>query len=545
MTRAFGQSSEMTLGRDVSLIMRQVHSRNTTPEINFRKVLREAGITYRLRTDELPGKPDLIIPKAKLAVFIDGDYWHGGQWVTRGLTCLENQFRKSENASYWLKKIRSNMLRDVNASAALLGHGWRVLRLWESSINKNVDHCLRLVKQACEGRTDLSCPESLIAYKTVAEFFAGIGLVRIGLESHNWRIVYANDIDQKKFQMYRDHFADEHKNFDLKDIRDVKAEDIPDVTLATASFPCNDTSLAGARKGLSGEKSASFWEFVRILEQMRSRRPPIVMIENVTGFLTSSNGHDLAAALKALNDLGYLVDTFQVDALYFTPQSRKRLFVVGMEERMVLGDPWWGSSGEIEESPLRPKKLADFIRNNDHIKWLIRNLPTPVKQKSTLCEYIDEVADDDSLWWSNSRAEYLLGQMNPSHLSRAEAMIDGSEYSYGTIFRRVRQGITRAELRSDGIAGCLRTPRGGSARQILFKGGRRGFKVRLLTARECARLMGAENYKIEVPEHQALYGFGDAVVVPVMEWIATYYLDPLVNQLLRGRILAPLDACKA
>jgi DNA (cytosine-5)-methyltransferase 1 len=83
-----------------------------------------------------------------------------------------------------------------------------------------------------------------------------------------------------------------------------------------------------------------------------------------------------------------------------------------------------------------------------------------------------------------------------------------------------------AELRTDGIAGCLRTPRGGSGRQILFKAGRGKFQVRLLTARECARLQGVpESYAINVPLNQALFGFGDAVCVPAVEWVARQFLN--------------------
>jgi DNA (cytosine-5)-methyltransferase 1 len=94
-----------------------------------------------------------------------------------------------------------------------------------------------------------------------------------------------------------------------------------------------------------------------------------------------------------------------------------------------------------------------------------------------------------------------------------------------------------AELRTDGIAGCLRTPRGGSARQILFKAGYGRYECRLLSPRECARLMGADDYRIEVPNNQALFGFGDAVCVPAIEWIVTHYLMPLCNELIRGRVL--------
>ena len=346
--------------RDISSVMRQVHSRDTGPEKLFRKALRQAEITYRLKNDDLPGKPDLTIPKVKIAVFIDGDYWHGGQWIRRGLTCLEDQFKHNSNTGYWLKKIRNNMRRDVRATRELLDRGWKVLRLWESTINSDVNRCLRIVQQACQPDCRFGAAESVIPYKTVAEFFAGIGLVRLGLESNDWRIVYANDVDINKRQMYFQHFGHEPEKFDLRDIKQVKSVDIPDVTMATASFPCNDTSLAGSRKGLDGEKSSTFWSFMKLLGQMESRRPPLVLVENVTGFLTSKNGRDFELALTGLNDLGYLVDTFQIDASYFVPQSRKRLFIVAVLEDLILDDPSWLGT-EVTASVMRPKRVAEFI----------------------------------------------------------------------------------------------------------------------------------------------------------------------------------------
>lgn len=537
----------MTQTRDISSIMRKVHSRNTTPEINLRKALRQAGIFYRLRTDDLPGKPDLILPGTKLAVFIDGDYWHGGQWSRRGLTCLEEQFRKTGNSEYWLRKIRSNMRRDVDSTARLLADGWKVLRLWESSIKNNLDGCVSMVKDACEATTGHDFSTWMLSEKKVAEFFAGIGLVRMGLESRNWRVTYANDIDLNKYQMYSDHFGNEDKAFDLRDVKEIRGLDIPDVTLATASFPCNDTSLAGSRKGLKGEKSSTFWEFIRILSEMAERRPPIVMIENVPGFLTSGSGKDFEAALKALNERGYLVDTFQLDAADFVPQSRKRLFIIGILQSLGLGESSRCDPDELVSST-RPKKLVEFICGNNSVKWLIRRLPSPPEMKNSLKDFIEDIPDENPQWWSAQRAAYLLAQMNPEHRLKAQMMIDDDQYNYGTVFRRVRKGVTRAEIRNDGLAGCLRTPRGGSARQILFRGGKGGFRVRLLTARECARLMGASDFNINVHESKALYGFGDAVAAPVIEWISIYYLEPLVNQLLRGRVLCrprKISSCRS
>lgn len=152
---------------------------------------------------------------------------------------------------------------------------------------------------------------------TVAEYFAGIGLMRLGLDQAGWQTVFANDIDEKKREMYFHHFGPSPE-FILGDIHALDQASIPTTTLATASFPCNDLSLAGARKGLAGEHSSAFWGFIRILNEMGARRPPLVLLENVTGFLTSHDGADFHEALLAINDLGYTVDAFIIDASRFS-----------------------------------------------------------------------------------------------------------------------------------------------------------------------------------------------------------------------------------
>ena len=88
-----------------------------------------------------------------------------------------------------------------------------------------------------------------------------------------------------------------------------------------------------------------------------------------------------------------------------------------------------------------------------------------------------------------------------------------------------------AEIRTDGIAGCLRTPKGGSARQILLRVNKGKIDIRLLSPRECARLMGADEYHISGNINQALFGFGDAVCVPVVTWIGENYLTPLLSEI--------------
>lgn len=362
-----------------------------------------------------------------------------------------------------------------------------------------------------------------------AEFFAGIGLVRMGLEARGWKLVYANDLDPEKRVMYDAHFGDADEHFHLADVHSVDGASLPDAELATASFPCTDLSLAGARLGFKGEHSSAFWGFISAVHGMGSRRPPLVMLENVAGFLTSHGGSDFRAAMEALNDLGYAVDAFLLDARWFVPQSRPRLFVVGSTIRDA------NAKRTAPVSRIRPVILHRFIADHPGIRWQLRDLPDPPKRAELLLpDILESLPDDAPEWWSRERAEYLYNQFSERHRTTANAMIAKRRWSYATVFRRVRMqanGEKRSmgELRTDGIAGCLRTPKGGSGRQILFKAGYGRYAARLLTPRECARLMGADDFYIGVPDNQAFFGFGDAVCVPAISWIAEHYLLPLLR----------------
>lgn len=366
--------------------------------------------------------------------------------------------------------------------------------------------------------------------KAVAEFFAGIGLIRLGLERAGWQIAFANDIDPTKEGIYQNHFKDPVNHFHLGDIHQLKGGQIPNVSLATASFPCTDLSLAGRREGLAGSQSSAFWGFIDVLEDMGERRPPIVLLENVEGFLTSHNGQDFKEALLALNGLGYSVDAFIIDAVRFVPQSRVRLFVVGHQ---TTGESERVSERQLSfyQSDLRPAKLADFILRHPEINWSIRDLPNLPKTNSRLADIIEEIPETSKDWWNEERVEYLLNQTFDRHRVLIEAAKRGNDYTYFTAFRRVREGRSMAEIRSDGIAGCLRTPKGGSARQILLRVGKGKIDIRLLSPRECAKLMGADEYHISGNINQALFGFGDAVCVPVVTWIGENYLNPLLAEI--------------
>jgi DNA (cytosine-5)-methyltransferase 1 len=366
--------------------------------------------------------------------------------------------------------------------------------------------------------------------KTVADFFAGIGLVGAGLMRCGWDVEYAVDHDDDKRKMYESHFGRGH--YHVKDVGDVSAEEVPDVTLIHASFPCTDTSLAGGRAGIHEGESSSFWEFVRVLKELDGRRPPLVTLENVEGLLTSNDSRDIRAVLAALNDLGYAVDLMLIDASHFVPQSRVRLFIVGkmgaeeqdaLEQEMILQ-----RSAEI-----RPEKIRNVMKENAGLNWHIRELPDLPECRTTVSNIVDETAD----WWKRERTEYLFSQMFERHKEKVRRMMEKDEWSYGTVFRRTRKREGKrqstAELRTDGIAGCLRCPKGGSARQILFRAGYRRYDARLINGRECARLMGVPGYEIrdDFRLNQVLWGFGDAVCASVMEWLAEHYLNPTIDKM--------------
>ena len=367
---------------------------------------------------------------------------------------------------------------------------------------------------------------------TFAEFFAGIGLMRIGLEKEGWRAVFANDIAEDKFELYAGHFGEKNSHFLLKDIHNIDSDQIPTVTMATASFPCNDLSVAGMREGLGGKQSSAYWGFVRILDEMGNRRPPIVLLENVAGFLSSHGGKDFQEALLALNRLGYAVDAMIIDASHFVPQSRVRLFVIGILNQSHTNSEI-AETLTFWESPVRPKALARFMFLHPEIVWNIRDAAPLPKFTSSFPDVLENLSENSPLWWNPKRRDYLISQMSKKHAEQLQKMKAGKNWSYGTVFRRVRKGRTMAELRTDGFAGCLRTPRGGSARQILVQAGDGIVKVRLLTPRECARLMGADNFVMkDVPLNRALLGFGDAVCVPVVSWIAKNYLNPIIDEMM-------------
>lgn len=135
--------------------MQAIKSRDTTIEIMLRKALWHRGVRYRKNYKRLPGKPDIVITKHKIAIFCDSDYWHGYDWENR------NQRIKS-NREYWIPKIERNMARDKQVNEILATQGWKVLRFWEWQIRKHLDDCVETIVstiQCSQKKADTDMPD--------------------------------------------------------------------------------------------------------------------------------------------------------------------------------------------------------------------------------------------------------------------------------------------------------------------------------------------------------------------------------------------------
>jgi len=355
-----------------------------------------------------------------------------------------------------------------------------------------------------------------------AEFFAGIGLVRSALEQEGFEVVFANDIEPAKARLYSANF--DAADFILGDVRQVNGRNVPDIEIATASFPCTDLSLAGNRVGLSGKQSGMFWEFARVIQEMEGRKPPLVLLENVLGFASSHEGKDMAAAISRMNGLGYYCDVFVLNASWFLPQSRPRMFIIGSLFPVA-------GQGDWSDSPLRPSWVGAFVQAHPELAMHAVPLQTPKPNNETLKNYVERISPTDSRWWDKSRFRRFMQSLSPLQAERLKALQAGSRLAWSTAYRRTRNGAAVWEIRPDAISGCLRTARGGSSKQALVETGRGEVRVRWMTAREYARLQGAPDFELGTArESEAMFGFGDAVCVPAVAWIAKSYLWPLLEK---------------
>jgi DNA (cytosine-5)-methyltransferase 1 len=343
---------------------------------------------------------------------------------------------------------------------------------------------------------------------TMHEFFAGSGLVAYGLRGM-FRSVLANDISEKKAEVYEANFGNDH--FLLNDIKNISGEDLPFAHLSWASFPCQDLSLAGLLGGIDSSRSGLVWEWLRILDEM-PERPAVLLIENVAGLLSSNHGKNYEKLHRALVQLGYNAGAMLINAVHFVPQSRPRVFIVAVlddveipKELVDSGPNWLHNKAAANLGAILP----------NWIWWRADKMP---HRHINLTDIIDHNASFDK--------DKVLQLITPMHQTKLDSM----ENAVATGYRRTRNGKQCLELRFDGVAGCLRTPEGGSSKQFVVVKQDGETHARLLTPREAARLMGApDSFVLPTAYNDAYKAMGDAVVAPVARFVGQVFLTKLVE----------------
>lgn len=375
------------------------------------------------------------------------------------------------------------------------------------------------------------------------EFFAGGGMVRKGL-GPSWTCLFANDFDFKKGLTYQANFGSDALK--VADIRAITLADLPGLAdLMWGSFPCQDLSLAGVGAGLRGERSGTFYPFWDVVRALKAdgRAPRLIAVENVCGTLTSHGGQDFEAICRTFVEVGYRCGALVINADLFVPQSRPRLFVIGVRADVVI-DPTL-----LSPEPLAPFHTRGICRAVEALPKALQaqmlwwNVPTPGHRVSTFAEEIEEHPTSVS-WHTPAETEHLLAKMSPLNKAKVTAAMRAGRRMVGGVYKRTRLNekgvkVQRAEVRFDDVAGCLRTPAGGSSRQVILVVDGQKIRSRLISARETARLMGLpDDYKLPKNYNEAYHLTGDGVVVDVVRHLGQHIFEPLLAEALEEREVA-------
>lgn len=367
------------------------------------------------------------------------------------------------------------------------------------------------------------------------EFFAGGGMARAGL-GKGWTCLFANDFDTKKGLTYQLNYPSGDV-LRVEDVKKIKAAELPGhADLIWGSFPCQDLSLAGGGAGLKGERSGTFYPFWEIVKGLvaEGRGPKLIALENVLGTLTSHNGRDFEAICKTFAEAGYRYGALVINAALFVPQSRPRLFIIGVRADVEI-DP-----ALLSPEPIAPFHTAALQRAFERVsktaqkKMVWWNIPAPARRNTTFADFIEENPTSVS-WHTDAERDLLIGKMSAVNKAKLEAAKRAGRRMVGCVYKRTRLDergvkVQRAEVRFDDVAGCLRTPAGGSSRQVIVVVDGKKVRSRLISARETARLMGLdESYKLPKNYNEAYHLTGDGVAVHVVRHLADQLFEPLLG----------------
>lgn len=465
-----------------SFCMSRIRSRNTKAEVSFRQYLWAKGMRgYRLKA-KLKGKPDLYFPTAKLAVFIDGCFWH------KCPRCFVKPKSKNE---YWDSKIARNTERDKETYMLLREKGISVLRLWEHEVNENTEQCYQELKRIYEKNTrtnghnlksdknslDISAQKlnndsrrkNIMPTKklTTIDLFAGIGGIRTGFEKAGFETLFANDVDPYCKATYDLNFKS--VPLTVADISKVESSSLPDFDILLGGFPCQPFSIAGYRRGfLDTGRGDLFFEIVRIL---RDKKPRAVFLENVKNLRTHDKGRTFKIISDALEDLGYHTKVEVLNSMEYgnVPQNRERVYIVGF---------------------LSQEECDAF------------EFPKPAPLTKSVSDLLDK--EVDKRYYYNHLALYP----KLKDLIKSEDTV----YQWRRVYVRENK---------KGVSPTLTANMGMGGHNVPLIKDKKG--IRKFTPRECARLQGyPDSFKLpkDLPDTKLYKQMGNSVTVSVIERIA-------------------------
>ncbi|MEK3883644.1 DNA (cytosine-5-)-methyltransferase [Paenibacillus sp. PL2-23] len=391
--------------------------------------------------------------------------------------------------------IRETTGYSVKEVAELLGKSERTIYRWENGESLPEENLLRELKTIYNVRSGQQ-PENDINFRFI-DLFAGIGGLRKAFESIGGKCVFTSEWDLACRKTYQTNYECDHPV--NGDIRDVDLNDMPQYDVLVAGFPCQPFSIAGVSKKNSLGRPHGFHDatqgtlFFDVAQMIEHHRPKAFLLENVKNLVSHDKGNTFKVILRTLKEeLGYHVDFRVIDAKYFVPQHRERIFIVGFRDDVgfAFNDMALPQSGPKLGSILHPENGTE--------------VPEPPYTEEPESRVAEKYTLSDRLW------EYL---QNYAEKHRAK----GNGFGYGL-------------FGPDDIARTLSARYYKDGSEILIR--QEGKNPRRLTPRECARLMGfdkpgQQSFVIPVSDTQAYKQFGNSVAVPVVEKVAAHMLPYL------------------
>jgi len=348
-----------------SKTMQKIHSKNTALEKKFEYALIREKINYCKACqliESIDGNPDFVLPRFRIAIFCDGDFWHGYNFDKEKIT---------NNNEFWSAKIEKNILRDSEVTYGLQTADWKVFRFWEHDINKDVDACIDQIKSYISEKF----PEQKHLF-TFVDLFAGIGGFRIPLEALGGKCLGFSEIDKNAIDTYKNNFLGfkNSEEIELGSITNLRKLPFQEVDLIVGGVPCQSWSVAGKMRGFDDPRGKLWNDSIRLVEL---NKPKAFIFENVKGLIDPRNKANLDLIVDSLENIGYSVKFRLLNSYDFgLPQNRDRILIVGIRKDLKLDnqfgfpkpndkksflyeiiDGFNGSTYDIEKKTFDPKEI--------------------------------------------------------------------------------------------------------------------------------------------------------------------------------------------